>query len=156
MTVNGHSFAHKKSLNTEFRAARLQMLYRAVQRTDHLRQIHCRAWLTCSAASYRKNVRICVTGAAARRSGSGAGWCSRPCRARLRAISSPVLPYRHLVDIMEMFEALDAVAPGTTPTYPAVRCRSEIYSSRLQLSDTLETEIPNFFATGDGAGSPAA
>ena len=28
----------------------------------------------------------------------------------------------------------------------------KFYSSRLQLSNVLETQIPNFFAIGDGAG----
>ena len=28
----------------------------------------------------------------------------------------------------------------------------KFYSSRLQLNDSLETEIPNMFAIGDGAG----
>ena len=54
---------------------------------------------------------------------------------------------------MEMFEALDAVAPGANSRHTLLYgVEAKFYSSRLQLSDQLETTIPNFFAAGDGAG----
>ncbi|MGO0123485.1 NAD(P)/FAD-dependent oxidoreductase [Desulfothermobacter acidiphilus] len=66
---------------------------------------------------------------------------------------SLVLPYRHLVGIMEMLEALDKLAPGVfsrdTLLYGA---EVKFYSSRLELTPRLETQIKGLFAIGDGAG----
>jgi hypothetical protein len=64
-----------------------------------------------------------------------------------------VLPYRYLADIREMLEALDKIAPGLhsrdTLLYGV---EVKFYSSRLVLNDCLETPISNLFTIGDGAG----
>ncbi|HLA01013.1 MAG TPA: NAD(P)/FAD-dependent oxidoreductase [Thermodesulfovibrionales bacterium] len=64
-----------------------------------------------------------------------------------------VMPYRHLSDILEMIEALDKIAPGVhsedTLLYGA---EVKFYSRYPQLTETLETEVKNLFAVGDGAG----
>lgn len=66
---------------------------------------------------------------------------------------SLVLPYRHLTAIVEMLEALDKVAPGVGSRHTLLYgVEVKFYSSRLHLSDSLETQIPNMFAIGDGAG----
>ena len=66
---------------------------------------------------------------------------------------SLVFPYRHLVDILEMLEALDKVAPGiysrNTLLYGA---EVKFYSSRVKVSPNLETAIKGLYAIGDGAG----
>lgn len=66
---------------------------------------------------------------------------------------SLTLPKRQLDDIVEMIYALDKLAPGTA-NYDTLLYGAEVkfYSSRLQLSDELETKLPGFFAVGDGAG----
>jgi uncharacterized protein len=64
-----------------------------------------------------------------------------------------VLPYRYLQDIREMLQALDVIAPGVhsrdTLLYGV---EVKFYSSHLQLTNSLETKIPNMFTIGDGAG----
>ncbi len=66
---------------------------------------------------------------------------------------SYVLPYRHLTDIMEMLEAMDKLAPGVASRHTLLYgLEVKFYSSRLELSKDLETEIGNMFAAGDGAG----
>ncbi|MGE5585168.1 MAG: NAD(P)/FAD-dependent oxidoreductase [Bacillota bacterium] len=66
---------------------------------------------------------------------------------------SLVFPYRHLVSIMEMLKALDVVAPGVygrnTLLYGV---EVKFYSSRLAVTGSLETQVKNLFAIGDGAG----
>ena len=63
------------------------------------------------------------------------------------------LPYRYLRDIMEMLEAMDALAPGVnardTLLYGA---EVKFYSSRPELDEGLQTEIGGLYAIGDGAG----
>lgn len=66
---------------------------------------------------------------------------------------SLVLPYRYLADILEMLEALDRLAPGVNSVHTllyGVEVKS--YSLQLRLGPGLETEIPQLFAVGDGAG----
>ncbi|MCI8844655.1 MAG: NAD(P)/FAD-dependent oxidoreductase [Oscillospiraceae bacterium] len=66
---------------------------------------------------------------------------------------SLTLPKRQLDDIIEMIYQLDKIAPGTA-NYDTLLYGAEVkfYSSRLKLTSELETELPGFFAVGDGAG----
>lgn len=64
-----------------------------------------------------------------------------------------VLPYRYLTDILEMLKALDQLAPGVASRHTLLYgLEVKFYSSRPKLSAQLETEISNLFAIGDGAG----
>jgi uncharacterized protein len=66
---------------------------------------------------------------------------------------SLVLPKRHMDNIIEMIYALDKIAPGTA-NYDTLLYGVEVkfYSSRPQLTASLETKLKNFYAIGDGAG----
>jgi uncharacterized FAD-dependent dehydrogenase len=66
---------------------------------------------------------------------------------------SLVLPKRHLDNVIEMITTLDKLAPGTA-NHDTLLYGVEVkfYSSRLHLTSELETELPNLFAIGDGAG----
>ncbi len=64
-----------------------------------------------------------------------------------------VLPYRYVVNILEMLDALDQVAPGVASRHTLLYgVEAKFYSSRLELTRDLETQVHNLFATGDGAG----
>ena len=64
-----------------------------------------------------------------------------------------VLPFRHLKDIVEMLQAMDKMAPGVASRHTLLYgVEVKFYSSQLELSQCLETEIGNMFAAGDGAG----
>ncbi|MFC1846076.1 NAD(P)/FAD-dependent oxidoreductase [Chloroflexota bacterium] len=64
-----------------------------------------------------------------------------------------VLPYRHLKGIVEMLQAMDELAPGIASRHTLLYgIEVKFYSSQIQLSKHLETEIDNMFAAGDGAG----
>jgi uncharacterized FAD-dependent dehydrogenase len=64
-----------------------------------------------------------------------------------------VLPHRYLVDIREMLEALNKVAPGINSRDTLLYgVEVKFYSSKLELSNLLETKIHNLFTIGDGAG----
>lgn len=64
-----------------------------------------------------------------------------------------VLPYRYLSDIREMLHALDLVSPGICSKHTLLYgVEVKFYSSRLELTENLETKIRNLFAIGDGAG----
>jgi len=64
-----------------------------------------------------------------------------------------VIPYRYLADIREMLEALDKIAPGVNGKDTLLYgVEVKFYSSRVELSDCLETRFRNLFTIGDGAG----
>jgi hypothetical protein len=64
-----------------------------------------------------------------------------------------LLPWRYLNAIMEMLETLDKVLPGVySPDTLLYGLEVKFYSSRLELTEDLETEIEGLFAAGDGAG----
>ena len=66
---------------------------------------------------------------------------------------SCVLPYRFLRGILEMLEAMDQMAPGVNSRHTLLYgVEVKFYSSRLELRPTMETEVRNLFACGDGAG----
>jgi uncharacterized FAD-dependent dehydrogenase len=66
---------------------------------------------------------------------------------------SAVLPYRHLTDIIEFLEAMEPLVPGISgPSTLLYGVEVKFYSSRLQVSAELETELSGFYAIGDGAG----
>ncbi len=66
---------------------------------------------------------------------------------------SLALPKRQLDNIIEMIYALDKLAPGTA-NHDTLLYGAEVkfYSARLMLTEELETQLPNMFAIGDGAG----
>jgi uncharacterized protein len=63
------------------------------------------------------------------------------------------LPYRHLRDLVDMFDALDALLPGVggrdTLLYGV---EVKFYSSRLTLGTDLQSPVRGMYAVGDGAG----
>lgn len=63
------------------------------------------------------------------------------------------LPYRHLRGMVEMLQAMDRLAPGVAAHSTLLYgVEVKLYSSHLKLAPSLETEVHNLFAAGDGAG----
>lgn len=66
---------------------------------------------------------------------------------------SLVLPYRHLLSIIEMLKALDALTPGIYSRHTLLYgVEVKFYSSRIQVNQDMETHIENLYVGGDGAG----
>ncbi len=64
-----------------------------------------------------------------------------------------VFPYRHLMSIIEMLEALERLAPGVYSRHTLLYgVEVKFYSNRIQVSREMETCVENLFAVGDGAG----
>ena len=64
-----------------------------------------------------------------------------------------VLPYRYLKGIIEMLEAMDKIAPGVFSRHTLIYgVEVKFYSHRISLSKKLESEVENLFIIGDGAG----
>ena len=152
-TVNGHSYANKQSGNTNFAllvstsftepfndpisygryiAGLANLLGKGVllQRLGDLRQGRRSTWERILKGGVKPTLTDATPGDL-----------------------SFVLPYRYLTDILEMIEALDRIAPGVNSEHTLLYgVEVKFYSMQLKLSDSLETEIRNLFAVGDGAG----
>jgi len=64
-----------------------------------------------------------------------------------------VLPYRHLTDIVEFLDAMEALAPGIAgPSTLLYGVEVKFYSSRVEVSAEMQTPIEGLYAIGDGAG----
>lgn len=64
-----------------------------------------------------------------------------------------VLPYRHLVDIIEFIDALDSLVPGVAADGTLLYgIEVKFYSSRVQIGPDLQTRVKGLYAIGDGAG----
>ncbi len=153
ITVNGHSYQTKKSENTNF------AVLVSTQFTEPFRD-------PIAYGKYiAKLANLLVNGVMIQRLGD-LEIGRRSTEERIsRSIVTPtlktarpgdlsfVLPGRYLTDIREMLKALDKLAPGVYSNHTLLYgIEVKFYSSRLKLSNCLETEVKNLFTIGDGAG----
>jgi len=153
ISVNGHSYSHRKTANTNF------ALLVSAKFTPPFRE-------PIAYGRYIARLANIVSGGVIlqRWGDLTAGRRSKPESIEDGAVeptlksATPgdlgyVLPYRFLKDISEMIVALDRLAPGiASPDTLLYGAEVKFYSSRLELTESLETERANLFAIGDGAG----
>lgn len=153
-TVNGHSYANKKTANTNF------ALLVSEKFTEPFKE----------PIAYGQHVarlaNMLAGGVLVQRFGDLLdGRRSTPERIKSSIITptltcatpgdlSLVLPYRQLTAIIEMLYALDKIAPGVASRYTLLYgIEVKFYSGRVKLTNELETEqVKNLFTIGDGAG----
>jgi len=153
ITVNGHSYAERKSDNTNF------ALLMSTNFTEPFREpIAYGKYLARLANLLSGGVLVQRLGDLMH------GRRSTPARienglVRPTLVSATpgdlsfVLPYRHLAGIIDMLKAMDRLIPGVASDDTLLYgVEVKFYSARLQLGPGLETEVRNMFATGDGAG----
>lgn len=154
LTVNGHSYATRKTENTNF------SLLVSEKFTEPFK----------SPIAYGQHVarlaNMLAGGVLVQRFGDLLdGRRSTPERMKASILTptltsatpgdlSLVLPYRQLLSIIEMLYALDKIAPGTASRYTLLYgVEVKFYSSRVKLTNEFETEgVKNLFTIGDGAG----
>jgi uncharacterized FAD-dependent dehydrogenase len=153
ITVNGHSYAERKTDNTNF-----ALLVSTAFTKPFNQPIAYGKYLA-------RLANILSGGVLLQRLGDlRAGRRSTPERIE-RGLVKPTLkdatpgdlsfalPYRYLTGIVEMLEAMDRLVPGVaSPDTLLYGIEVKFYSSRPELSPALETEVGNMFAVGDGAG----
>ncbi len=153
VTVNGHSYADRKTSRTNFALLGSAMFGEPFK--DPITY----------GRSIAKLANLLADGVIMQRYGDlQMGHCSQASDIRDWAIQptlksatpgdiNSVLPYRFMHGIKEMLLAMDRLAPGiTSPDTLLYGIEVKFYSSRLALTENLETEIENLFTIGDGAG----
>lgn len=152
-TVNGHSYAGRKTTNTNF-----ALLVSTVFTEPFNEPISYGMYIARLANFLGEGVIVQRLGdlQSGRRSTAeriAKGIVQPTLKDATPGDLSFVIPYRYLCDIMEMIEALDKLAPGINSRHTLLYgVEVKFYSMQLKLSNNLETEIENLFAIGDGAG----
>jgi uncharacterized FAD-dependent dehydrogenase len=152
-TVNGHSYAERKTRNTNF-----ALLVSTFFTEPFDEPISYGRYIAQLANFLGKGVIVQRLGdlIAGRRSTHeriSKGIVRPTLKDATPGDLSFVIPYRYLCDIMEMLEALDKIAPGVNSRHTLLYgVEVKFYSMQLKLTNNLETEIENVFAVGDGAG----
>ena len=153
LTVNGQSYAEKKTKNTNF-----AILVRTSFTEPFKEPIAYGKYLARLSNILSGGVMIQRLGdlEAGRRSTSeriARSVVTPTLKNATPGDLSFVLPYRYLADIRETLQALDKIAPGINSRDTLLYgIEVKFYSSRLQLSNSLETQVYNLFTIGDGAG----
>ena len=153
VTVNGHSYARKKTENTNF-----AILVSSAFTEPFDDPIGYGFYIARLANLLGKGPIVQRLGDLL------AGRRSTPERMK-RCLTRPTLPeatpgdlsfvfpFRHLQSIIEMLQALETLAPGVYSRHTLLYgVEVKFYSNRIELSSELETGIKNLFAIGDGAG----
>lgn len=153
ITINGHSYAEKRSENTNF-----AILVSSAFTEPFDDPIAYGLYIA-------RLANLLGGGAIIQRLGDLLAG-RRSTRARLdRCLTRPTLitatpgdlsfvfPYRHLLSIIEMLQALDALVSGVYSRHTILYgVEVKLYSNRIEVSPEMETEVENLFAIGDGAG----
>ena len=153
VTVNGHSYAHKKTDNSNF-----AVLVSSTFTEPFDTPIGYGKYIAKLANLLGKGVIIQRLGdllEGRRSTKQRIGKCiTRPTLEHVTPGDlSFVLPYRYLKGIIEMLEAMDKIAPGVYSRHTLIYgVEVKFYSHRISLSKQLESEIENLFVIGDGAG----
>lgn len=153
MTVNGHSYAHKKSGNTNFAILVSKQFTKPFRKPIEYGKYVASLANMLGGGPIVQRLGDLRDGRRSTEERIRRGMVRPTMPSATPGDLSLVLPYRFLKDIMEMFEALDQVAPGANSRHTLLYgVEVKFYSSRIELSNQLETKIQNFFAIGDGAG----
>ncbi len=153
VTVNGHSYANKKSENTNFAILVSSSFTEPFH--DPIAYGH---YISRLANLLGGGVMVQRLGdlLAGRRSTQErlARSLTRPTlKDATPGDLSFVFPYRHLLSIIEMLQALDKLAPGVYSRHTLLYgVEVKFYSNRIDVSPEMETQIKNLFTIGDGAG----
>ncbi|WP_422448415.1 NAD(P)/FAD-dependent oxidoreductase [Thermoanaerobacterium sp. DL9XJH110] len=153
ITVNGHSYADKKTANTNF-----ALLVSKTFTEPFKEPISYGKYIATLANMLGGGVLVQRLGdlLSGRRSTPERikrGLVEPTLREATPGDLSLVFPYRHMVSILEMLQAMDKLAPGVYSHHTLLYgVEVKFYSSRPTLSSCLETQVKNLFAAGDGAG----
>lgn len=153
VTVNGHSYAEKRTANTNFAILVSQRFTHPFQEP------------ITYGTSIARLANLLGEGILVQRLGDLRAGRRSTVKRIAQSVVEPtlpsatpgdlsfVLPYRHLVDILEFIEAMDSLAPGVASDGTLLYgIEVKFYSSRLELDRDLQTRIAGLFAVGDGAG----
>lgn len=153
-TVNGHSYANKKTENTNFALLVSKKFTEPFKQPIQYGQHVARLANMLAGGVLVQRFGDLLSGRRSTPEKIASGVVNPTFAAATPGDLSLVLPHRHLTSIIEMLMALDKIAPGVASRYTLLYgIEVKFYSSRVRLTNELETiGIKNLFTIGDGAG----
>ncbi len=153
ITVNGHSYADRKSNNTNFALLVSTTFTEPFKEPIAYGKYLARLANLLSGGVLVQRLGDLQQGRRSTPARISRGLVQPSLKSATPGDLSFALPYRHMTGILEMLSAMDKLAPGVVSRHTLLYgVEVKFYSSRLQLSTSLETEVANMFAIGDGAG----
>ena len=153
ITVNGHSYADRKSSNTNFALLVSTTFTKPFREPIAYGKYLARLANILSGGVLVQRLGDLMEGRRSTPARIARGLIQPTLKSATPGDLSFVLPYRHLTDLVEMLQTMDKLAPGVASRHTLLYgVEVKFYSSRPQLSPCLETEVSNMFAAGDGAG----
>lgn len=153
ITVNGHSHAHKKTNNTNFAILVSKTFTEPFKEPIAYGKYVARLANLLGGGVIVQRLGDLIKGQRTDQDRLSKCMVEPTLKDATPGDLSLVFPYRHLMSIVEMLQALDNIAPGVYSKHTLLYgVEVKFYSSRLELNNELETRITNLFAAGDGAG----
>ena len=153
ITVNGHSYSNHKSSNTNFALLVSTTFTEPFREPIAYGKYLARLANILSGGVLVQRLGDLLKGQRSTPSRIERGLVQPSLRSAVPGDLSFVLPYRHLSGLIEMLQAMDKLAPGVASSHTLLYgVEVKFYSCRPELSPSLETEVSNLFAVGDGAG----
>ena len=153
ITVNGHSYADRKSDNTNFALLVSTTFTKPFHEPIAYGKYLARLANILSGGVLVQRLGDLMEGQRSTPERIERGLVQPTLKSATPGDLSFVLPYRHLTGIVEMLQAMDKLVPGVASRHTLLYgVEVKFYSCRPQLSPSLETEVGNMFAVGDGAG----
>jgi uncharacterized FAD-dependent dehydrogenase len=153
ITVNGHSYVNHKSSNTNFALLVSTTFTEPFREPIAYGKYLARLANILSGGVLVQRLGDLLQGRRSTKVRIERGLVCPTLKSATPGDISFVLPYRHLTGIIEMLQAMDKLAMGVASGHTLLYgVEVKFYSYRLELSSSLETEVSNMFAVGDGAG----
>lgn len=153
ITVNGHSYAGKKTDNTNFALLVSTSFTEPFHEPTAYGKYLARLANILSGGVLIQRLGDLLAGRRSTRERLKRGLVRPTLNSAVPGDLSFVLPYRQMSGIIEMLQAMEKLAPGVASRHTLLYgVEVKFYSSRPKLSADLETEVDNMFAIGDGAG----
>jgi uncharacterized FAD-dependent dehydrogenase len=153
ITVNGHSYAERKTENTNFALLVSTAFTKPFNQPIAYGRYLARLANILSGGVLLQRLGDLMEGRRSTPERIERGLVKPTLKNATPGDLSFALPYRYLTDLVEMLTAMDKLVPGVASHHTLLYgIEVKFYSSRPQLSPSLETEVKGMFAIGDGAG----
>jgi len=152
-TVNGHSYASKRTENTNFALLVTTRFTEPFREPIAYGQYVARLANLLSGGIIVQRLGDLQSGRRSTPERIARGLVRPTLKEATPGDLSFALPYRYLASVLEMIEALDRLTPGVASRHTLLYgVEVKFYSARVRLTPALETQVNNLFAIGDGAG----
>ena len=150
-TVNGHSNANKKTNRTNLAILVSQQFTEPFNDpVSYVRSISRLSNLIGNSVTVQSANDMAL---GRRSTDNRIGWIPKTLKSANPGDLGLILPFRIMVDILEMMSVIDKVTPGFVgPETLMYGVETKMYSNRFKVSRNMETDVNGLYICGDGGG----